>query len=65
MIVNDKGDLYVKLRKQGKDGAIAAIRDINKDGVKDSLIKFGSYHIVQKGSYSTGIAIYKGYLYFI
>ena len=38
MIVNDKGDLYVKLRKQGEDGAIAAIRDANKDGIKDSLI---------------------------
>ena len=64
MIVNDKGDLYVKLRRQGEDGAIAAIRDANKDGVMDSLIKFGSYHMTQRGSYSTGIAIYKDYLYF-
>ena len=43
MIVNDKGDLYVKLRKQGEDGAIAAIRDANKDGTdNDNTFDGGS-----------------------
>ena len=64
MTVSENGDLYVKLRRQGDQGAIAAIRDTNRDGIKDSLVKFGSYHQPQRGSYSTGIEIYKDYLYF-
>ena len=64
MIVNDKGDLYVKFKKSSEAGVLAAIRDIDKNGVVDSLVKFGSYHIPQRGSYSTAARIYKGYLYF-
>ena len=52
MTVSENGDLYVKLRRQGDQGAIAAIRDTNRDGIKDSLVKFGSYHQPQRGSYS-------------
>lgn len=64
MAVNRNGDLYAKLKRPGNSGVIAAIRDINKDGLYDSLVKFGKYHIPQKGSYSTAARIYKGYLYF-
>ena len=54
MTVNDNGDLYVKFKRSSEAGVLAAIRDADKDGVVDSLVKFGSYHIPQRGSYSTG-----------
>lgn len=64
MTVNDNGDLYVKFKRSSEAGVLAAIRDADKDGIVDSLVKFGSYHIPQRGSYSTAARIYKGYLYF-
>jgi glucose/arabinose dehydrogenase/mono/diheme cytochrome c family protein len=64
MAVNKNGDLYAKIKRPSEAGVIAAIRDLNNDGVADSLVKFGEYHIPQRGSYSTAARIYKGYLYF-
>ena len=64
MDVKNNGDLYVKFRRQSDDGVLAAIRDINKDGKADSIVKFGKYHIPQRGSYSTSARIYNGYLYY-
>jgi glucose/arabinose dehydrogenase/mono/diheme cytochrome c family protein len=64
MAVNKNGDLYAKFKRPSEAGVIAAIRDLNNDGVADSLVKFGEYHIPQRGSYSTAARIYKGYLYF-
>ncbi len=64
MAVNKNGDLYAKFKRPSEAGVMAAIRDLNNDGVADSLVKFGEYHIPQRGSYSTAVRIYKGYLYF-
>lgn len=64
MAVNENGDLFAKFKKPSKAGIIAAIRDINGDGVADSIIKFGEYHKPQKGNYSTAARIYNGYLYY-
>jgi len=64
MAVNKNGDLYAKFKRPSEAGVMAAIRDINNDGVADSLVKFGEYHIPQRGNYSTAARIYKGYLYF-
>jgi glucose/arabinose dehydrogenase/mono/diheme cytochrome c family protein len=64
MAVNKNGDLYAKFKRPSEAGVMAAIRDLNNDGVADSLVKFGEYHIPQRGSYSTAARIYKGYLYF-
>jgi glucose/arabinose dehydrogenase/cytochrome c553 len=62
--VNKNGDLYAKFKRPSEAGVMAAIRDLNNDGVADSLVKFGEYHIPQRGNYSTAARIYKGYLYF-
>lgn len=64
MAVNKNGDLYAKFKRPSEAGVMAAIRDLNNDGVADSLVKFGTYHMPQRGSYSTASRIYKGYLYF-
>ena len=64
MAVKKNGDLYVKFRRQSDDGILAAVRDNNHDGYADSIVKFGQYHNPQRGSYSTGSRIYKGYLYY-
>jgi glucose/arabinose dehydrogenase/mono/diheme cytochrome c family protein len=64
MAVNKNGDLYAKFKRPSEAGVMAAIRDLNNDGIADSLVKFGEYHIPQRGSYSTAARIYKGYLYF-
>lgn len=64
LAVNKNGDLYAKFKRPSEAGVMAAIRDLNNDGVADSLVKFGEYHLPQRGSYSTAARIYKGYLYF-
>ena len=64
MAVKKNGDLYVKFRRQSDDGILAAVRDNNHDGYADSIVKFGQYHNPQRGSYSTGSRIHKGYLYY-
>ncbi|MEC7068298.1 MAG: PQQ-dependent sugar dehydrogenase, partial [Bacteroidota bacterium] len=64
MAVNKNGDLYAKFKRPSEAGVIAAIRDLNDDGIADSLVKFGEYHKPQKGNYSTAARIYKGYLYY-
>ena len=64
MAVNKNGDMYAKFKRPSEAGVMAAIRDLNNDGVADSLVKFGEYHMPQRGSYSTAARIYKGYLYF-
>lgn len=64
MAVNENGDLYAKFKRPSEAGVMAAIRDLNNDGVADSLVKFGEYHLPQRGNYSTAARIYKGYLYF-
>ena len=64
MDVKNNGDLYVKFRRQSDEGVLAAIRDLNSDGKADSIVKFGQYHIPQRGSYSTGSRIHNGYLYY-
>ena len=64
MAVKKNGDLYVKFRRQSDDGILAAVRDNNYDGYADSIVKFGQYHNPQRGSYSTGSRIHKGYLYY-
>ena len=64
MAVNENGDLYTKFKRPSEAGVMAAIRDLNNDGVADTLVKFGEYHLPQRGNYSTAARIYKGYLYF-
>ena len=64
MAVNENGDLYAKFKRSSESGVVAAIRDLNNDGIADSLVKFGEYHMPQRGNYSTAARIYKGYLYY-
>lgn len=64
MAVSKNGDLYAKLKRPSEAGVLAAIRDFDQDGVADSLVKFGQYHLPQRGSYSTAARIHKGYLYY-
>lgn len=64
MAVSKNGDLYAKFKRPSEAGVLAAIRDFDQDGVADSLVKFGQYHLPQRGSYSTAARIHKGYLYY-
>lgn len=60
--VNDNGDIYAKLRssRPGQGGTIG-MRDLNKDGRVDSVVRFGDY--VSPGGSAVGVIIHKGYLY--
>ena len=56
IVVNTNGDVYTKVDKLNDGRGILRLRDINNDGVADSVGGFGNY----KG---TGIALKNGYLY--
>ena len=63
LAVDQKGDIYVKLRVPDKNGnGLVAIRDKNKNGKADVVEYFGGYS--DTGNYGTGIRIYGDYLYF-
>ena len=57
MVVSPDGILYVALQSVEKGGAIVALRDSKGSGHTDQMVRFGD----QGGS---GIALYRGYLYF-
>lgn len=54
--VNVNGDVYIKINKLKDGRGIIRLRDINNDGVADSITGFGNYE-------GTGIAIKNDYLY--
>lgn len=62
LVVNDNGDIYVKLRASYPDGSNVALRDKNNDGKADIIRKFGIY--TDTFGYGTAMRIYGGYLYF-
>ena len=62
LVVNNNGDIYVKLRRSYPDGSNVALRDVDKDGRADIIQKFGVY--IDSMNYGTAMRIHKGYLYF-
>ncbi|MPY89084.1 MAG: c-type cytochrome [Luteitalea sp.] len=62
LVVNDNGDIYVKLRKSHEEGSLVALRDTTGDGKADVIERFGIFDDI--GNFHTGIAIYNGFLYF-
>jgi glucose/arabinose dehydrogenase len=54
--VNTNGDVYIKATELKDGNGIIRLRDVNNDGIADSITGFGKY----KG---TGIGIKNGYLY--
>ncbi len=62
LAVNDKGDVYVKLRVPANGGENVALRDTNNDGHADLIRYFGVYP--GDGKYGTAMRIYQNYLYF-
>lgn len=64
IVVNDNGDIYIKLRYFGKGqgGGTVALRDTNGDGKADIIRNFGNYQ--DHSSLANGIAIRNGYLYY-
>ena len=64
IIVNENGDIYVKLRYSFEDGGVAALRDTDGDGRADIIKRFGKYEHKGNWGYQTGVEIYNGYLYF-
>ncbi|RPA67097.1 cytochrome C [Cyclobacteriaceae bacterium YHN15] len=63
LAVDQKGDIYVKLRVPDKNGnGLVAIRDEDNNGKADEVKYFGGYP--DTGNYGTGMRIYGGYLYF-
>ncbi|WP_310587711.1 PQQ-dependent sugar dehydrogenase [Dyadobacter fanqingshengii] len=64
IVVNENGDIYIKLRYFGKgqQGGTVALRDTNRDGKADIIKNFGNYP--DQSSLANGITIRNGYLYF-
>lgn len=62
--VASDGTVYTKFKKTSEEGALAAMRDFNGDGIADSLVKFAADPSIFGRGYATGARIYKGYLYF-
>lgn len=63
LTVDEKGDIYVKLRIPDADGnGIVAIRDTTQDGRANVINYLGGYS--DKGNYGTAMRRYKDYLYF-
>jgi glucose/arabinose dehydrogenase/mono/diheme cytochrome c family protein len=63
LAIDQKGDIYVKLRVPDKNGnGLVAVRDEDKNGKADKVNYFGGYP--DTGNYGTGMRIYRGYLYF-
>ena len=56
IVVNENGDVYTKVNKLNDGRGIIRLRDVNNDGVADSISGFGNYE-------GTGIALKNGYLY--
>ena len=54
--VNSNGDVYTKVAKLNEGRGILRLRDVNNDGIADSISGFGNYP-------GTGIAIKNDYLY--
>lgn len=55
--VRDNGDIYVALRRAGRDGGIVCLRDTDNDGKADIVERFGEVQ-------GTGIALRDEWLYF-
>ena len=62
LTVNNNGDVYVKLSTDKGTLGNVALRDINQDGIADSIQRFGNYP--NDGRFATEMRIHKGYLYF-
>ena len=63
LTVDQKGDVYVKLRVPDKNrNGLVAIKDVNGDGKADEVVYFGGYP--DTGNYGTAMRIYGDYLYF-
>ncbi|MDA1122264.1 MAG: PQQ-dependent sugar dehydrogenase, partial [Bacteroidetes bacterium] len=64
IIVNDNGDIYVKLSYPDDEGGCAVLRDTDGDGRADIVTKFAVYEKTDLGGYQTAMRIHNGYLYF-
>ncbi|WP_373520972.1 PQQ-dependent sugar dehydrogenase [Aquiflexum sp.] len=63
LAVDQKGDIYVKLRVPDKNGhGLVAIRDVDKNGKADLVEYFGGYP--DTGNYGTGMRVYGDHIYF-
>ena len=64
IVVNDNGDIYVKLRfsdASDRTGGTVGLRDLNQDGKADTIVYFGDYK--DEGNSAVGVTIHNGYLY--
>lgn len=62
--VSSEGNVYTKFKKTSKEGALAALKDLNGDGIADEVVKFAKDSSIVGRGYATAARIYKGYLYF-
>lgn len=62
LVVNENGDIYVKLKRAYETGGIAALRDTSGDGKADIIKTFSLDQT--RGNYETGMEIDDGYLYY-
>ena len=59
LVVNENGDIYVKLKQNTEEGSILALRDTDNDGKVDIIRAFGEQ---LEGNSQTGIEIHNGCL---
>lgn len=57
LVVRENGDVYVALREVTGGGGVVGLRDADRDGRADEVVRFGE-------TAGTGIAIHGGHLYF-
>lgn len=62
LAVNEKGEIYVKLRVPIDGKGIVVLKDNDNDGKADVVDYFGDYP--DTGNYGTSMRLHKGYLYF-
>jgi glucose/arabinose dehydrogenase/mono/diheme cytochrome c family protein len=62
--VDQKGDIYVKLRRTFEDGSCAALRDTDGDGRADIIKRFGDTDYQGNYGYQTAMQLYQGYIYY-
>ncbi|MDA8644086.1 PQQ-dependent sugar dehydrogenase [Flavobacteriaceae bacterium] len=62
--VSPNGNVYTKFKRTSEEGALAALQDLDKDGVAERIIKFANDPSIKGRGYATAARIYKGYLYF-
>ena len=62
--VSPNGNVYTKFKRTSEEGALAALQDLDRDGVAERIEKFAKDKSIMGRGYATATRVYEGYLYF-